>query len=199
MSSSESGSASAGGKKTLKGYQWKPWKVVCVAVAALFLVAGVALALTSSGGGGGQDGAQVGPIGGAVGASGPVKGLGSGTSTTLPGGIQIGFEDDPSSSDAWSPALLRGGISFFLAFCLAFALRAFLRLGAIFIGLWALSLFVLSYVGWVDVHWDVIDEHFMGWTHSVGEQFQSFQKFITGSLPSATLAGLGLLAGFKRK
>ena len=84
-------------------------------------------------------------------------------------------------------------------FIVAFALRAFLRIGAVFVGIWALSIFVLAYLGWVEVHWDQIDAAFKGVTSNIGEQFQSFQTFVTGSLPSTGLAVAGLLAGFKWK
>jgi uncharacterized membrane protein (Fun14 family) len=152
---------------------------------------------------GGESGGE-GAVATTDGVTGPGSGAkGFGGTANTPGGGSVTVEfDDPETKEkagTFSPALLRGGVSFFVAFCLAFALRAFLRIGAIFVGIWALSLFVLSYAGWVEVRWDLIDTAFKNMTTNIGEQFQSFQTFVTGSLPSTGLAVAGLLAGFKWK
>ena len=52
---------------------------------------------------------------------------------------------------------------------------------------------------WIDVRWDVMDTAFQGMAAGLGDQFQSAQAFITGSLPSAGMASLGLYTGFRRK
>ena len=86
----------------------------------------------------------------------------------------------------------------FAAFALAFALRSFLRLALVLAGLWVGSLLLLSSAGWIEVHWETIDAAFTGWTGTLGAQFRSLTAFVTGSLPSAGLGGLGLLAGFRK-
>jgi uncharacterized membrane protein (Fun14 family) len=189
----------------MKDYIWKPWKIGAVAVAALVLVAGGAMALfgggdpvpievsesTLSGSTGGA-----GEIPGAKGfsGSGGVSG-GVGESTAEPA---TEVTPEASATDLLSPALVRGGISFFAAFALAFALRSFLKLFVIFAGVWVASLFFLASMGWIEVHWTIIDDQFVGWTHTLGAQFESMSSFVTGSLPSAGLAGLGLVAGLKK-
>ena len=182
----------------MKDYVWKPWKIAAVAVAALLVVGGGALALF-----GGDDAAPVesfrsesvggaGTIPGAKGFSGS-----GGVSTTT---IETAAETAPEepAGNLLSPALVRGGISFFAAFAVAFALRSFLKIFIIFAGVWAASLFFLASIGWVEVHWSIIDDSFVGLTRTLGAQFESISSFITGSLPSAGLAGLGLVAGLKK-
>lgn len=183
----------------MKDYIWKPWKIAAVAVAALLLVGGGALALFGS-----SDPTptvnrsatdSVGEAGTVPGAKGFAGSGGVSTST-----IETTAEspsDEPGES-LLSPALVRGGISFFAAFAVAFALRSFLKIFIIFAGIWAASLFFLSSIGWVEVHWTIIDDSFVGFTKTLGAQFESISSFITGSLPSAGLAGLGLVAGLKK-
>ncbi|MHC5066723.1 MAG: FUN14 domain-containing protein, partial [Planctomycetota bacterium] len=118
--------------------------------------------------------------------------------TTAPTSGGSGSAESSDSDGAWSPALIRGGISFFAAFCLAFAFRTFLRLALVFIGIWAASLFFLDHLGWIEVHWTVIDQAFRDMTANIGRQFESVRTLVTGSLPSAGLAGLGLFTGFKK-
>ena len=189
----------------MKDYTWKPWKIGAVAVAALLLVTGGALALF---GGGDASPAEVtestgtGPVGGAgeiPGARGFSGSGGVSTSTVEPGAEPAAeAASDSSATDLLSPALVRGGISFFAAFAVAFALRSFLKLFVIFAGIWVASLFFLASIGRVEVHWTVIDDRFVIWTQTLGAQFESISSFITGSLPSAGLAGLGLVAGLKK-
>ena len=65
-------------------------------------------------------------------------------------------------------------------------------------GIQLIALFGLSAVDWVEVRWDGMASAWDGFAANVGTQFESIRAFITGSLPQATLAGLGLFAGFKR-
>jgi uncharacterized membrane protein (Fun14 family) len=190
----------------MKDYIWKPWKIGAVAVAALVLVAGGAMALF---GGGDPVPTEVSEstLSGSTGGAGEIPGAkgfsgsGGGSGSSSPGETAEPAADLPpegSATDLLSPALVRGGISFFAAFALAFALRSFLKLFVIFAGVWVASLFFLASMGWIEVHWTIIDDQFVGWTHTLGAQFKSMSSFVTGSLPSAGLAGLGLVAGLKK-
>jgi uncharacterized membrane protein (Fun14 family) len=177
------------------GYQWHPWKIGAVIFAGVLILAGGAFALFA-------DEPEKAEISTRSGAASELPGTrsfapgssGGTTSTDVPADAVSDGEGD----DIWSPALLRGGISFFAAFVLAFALRSFLRLAMIFAGVWVASLFLLASLGWIEVHWTVIDDQFVGWTQTLGAQFQSLAGFVTGSLPKAGMAGLGLVAGFKK-
>jgi uncharacterized membrane protein (Fun14 family) len=186
-------------------FEWTRLRVITFAVAGILILGGVALGLFG-GGGADTDALPTGPTGtGDPGLSGNslLPGSGPGTSPSPETGETGETGETPSSVEdsetAWSPALIKGGISFFAAFALAFAFRSFLKLALIVLGLWFAVLFYLSWLGWIEVHWDVIDAAFTGWTATLGDQFQSVQAFITGSLPSAGMAGLGLYTGFRRK
>lgn len=101
--------------------------------------------------------------------------------------------------DVLAPAALQGGFSFFAAFAVGYALRAFLKLSLIYIGLVFLTMSVLAWIGWIEIRWNVPEEQFASLTETVKSQFESFRAFISGSLPSAGMAGLGLFAGLKKR
>jgi uncharacterized membrane protein (Fun14 family) len=106
---------------------------------------------------------------------------------------------DPDLLEEWSPAFLKGGLGFFVAFILGFALQAFARLFALFLGLFILAILGLSSIGWITVEWEVAQEQFMTFPAVLSQQFSGFESFLQGSLPSVGMAGLGLFAGLKKK
>lgn len=111
-------------------------------------------------------------------------------------------EPQPAESeraiDAWSPVMFRWGFSFFVGFCIAYALRTFFKVSAVAIGLVLLVLFGLSYAGVVRVDWTAMQGHYDSLTHHLAGQWSSLRGFVTGSLPSSAMATLGLVVGFKR-
>ena len=189
-------------------FEWTRWKIVTFSLAGLLIAVGVITAFAGTG---------ASPSADTLTASGPVGAVpaGPGANRLLPGSVPSGPTEPGETTEpggsavpppaegetgvTWSPALLRGGISFFAAFALAFAFRSFLKIALILVGIWAGAMFYFSYLGWIEVHWDVIDAAFNAMTANVGEQFKSVQTFITGSLPSAGMGGLGLYTGFRRK
>jgi uncharacterized membrane protein (Fun14 family) len=167
-------------------YQLKPWKIALFSFAGLLLVAGVVLTLTNKHGsqkqsGGGGGGVMVSNF------DGTTTHTGGGDTTAEEGGID------------WANALTKGGISFFAAFCLAYAFRSFLKLALIFIGVLVAVMFLFTYFGWVEVHWDLIDSQFKVGAGKLKDQLTSIEGFVSGSLPSASLASLGLFTGFKKR
>lgn len=119
-------------------------------------------------------------------------------SNVLPDGQPGPGSSTSLAETPWSEAIFRYGFSFFLGFACGYAVRSFLRLALFFVGVVALSLFALDYAGFVTVEWDAMDQAFSGLLTRIQEQAQGFRSFITGSLPSAGLAGFGLLAGFRK-
>ena len=99
----------------------------------------------------------------------------------------------------WSPALVKGGLSFFVGFCLGCLLRVFFKISAVIIALVLLSIFGLSYAGIIDMDWTVLEGHYETVAAKIGQEFSQFKTFITGTLPSAGLASLGVFTGVKRK
>jgi len=116
-------------------------------------------------------------------------------------GTSSGSPAQSTESDAagdWSPFFIKGGFGFFVGFCIGYALRAFFKISAVAMGVFLLALFGLSYAGVVDVDWATIESYFESFVARLREEGQGFKSFITGSLPSAGLASLGLVAGFRR-
>ena len=100
---------------------------------------------------------------------------------------------------AWSGPMLRGGFGMLVGFLIGFAVRAFIRLASVIAGVYLLSLTVLSYFGWITVHWGVIEAQVVPALGSLGAELHSFKTFLAGSLPTAGLAGVGLATGLKQK
>ena len=49
------------------------------------------------------------------------------------------------------------------------------------------------------MNWLLMEKQFDHWTGRIGEEFTAFKNFITGSLPSVGMGGLGLFTGFRRR
>ncbi len=107
--------------------------------------------------------------------------------------------EDPSSASKWSPSLIKGGFSFFAAFCLGLALRTFAKLSLFVFGVVFLILSGLSYGGYIEVHWERIGAQFDSLAATFRNGFGDFKSFLQGSLPSTAMAGVGFLAGVRKK
>lgn len=107
-------------------------------------------------------------------------------------------EESMTAASTWSPFFVKGGFSFFLAFCMGYALRTFFKISAIFIGLLGLSLFGLAKLGVIEPDWTAMEGWFDTLMSHAKADFVSFKDFIAGSLPSAGFASLGLFTGFKK-
>lgn len=186
------------------GYQFSKWKIGLLSFASVLVVSGLVVRLfaeptpepTTHMVGTAKSGSTEIPAD----DSSPVTTFaptGTGQGVYVPGSRQI--SPAPESTDPWSPALLRGGFGFFLGFCVGYAVRMFIRLAAIFIGLNFLAIAIFAYWGWIDVRWDLMESQFSTWTTGLSEEFESFRAFIAGSLPSTVLSGAGLFTGLKRK
>ena len=74
-------------------------------------------------------------------------------------------------------------------------LRAAIKVAAIAVGFFIVMLFLLEYGDFVSVNWQAIDSSWSDFWSSVGDEWGDFQTFLTGRLPSAALAGVGLYVG----
>ena len=117
------------------------------------------------------------------------------------GGTALDADGNPIAAETpadMSPAFLKLGCSFFAAFAAGLAMRSFLRLALIFVGLQVLALVGLSQLEWVTVNWEAMSGAFDQLVAKVQKEAGSLQTLLTGSLPQAGLATLGLYAGLKR-
>ncbi|MEM6675311.1 MAG: FUN14 domain-containing protein [Planctomycetota bacterium] len=119
----------------------------------------------------------------------------------MPGGEKGSGEaaEAPSSLSPWAPLAAKGGLSFFLAFCIGYALRAALKVTMLVIGVGALAFFGLQYVGVIEsIDWSRASEYWDDVSAKLGDQVEGFAGFVKGSLPSTASGAVGLVAGFKR-
>lgn len=99
----------------------------------------------------------------------------------------------------WAPLLAKGGLSFFLAFCVGYALRAALKILLLAVGLASLSILGLQYAELVgEIQWERLGEFWRVGVAAARDQVDGLQAFITASLPSAASGTLGMFTGFRR-
>lgn len=167
------------------------WKKLLLIGAGALVVLGLALLPFD----GGAATTATGADGGAppAGAASLVGGGGPGGTTGEPGDA-----GESAGAGNLSPAFLRLGFGFFVGFAIGYALRSFLKLVLVFVGIQLIALFGLSYVEWVTVNWAAMNAFFDGFVERVQQEAGAFQTFVTGSLPTAGLASLGLYTGFRR-
>ena len=102
--------------------------------------------------------------------------------------------------EKWSPALVKGGLSFFLGFALGYVFRTFFKLSALVVGMIFLGVFGLAQIGFIEgFNWDILEQWYGKVVARVSEEAQELKSFVAGSVPSAGMAGLGMFTGFKKK
>ena len=160
------------------------WKKVAFTVALILGLSGLALTRSHE--------SAVQPAG-----QGGASGLDVNASSFSAGGSGAGVTAEEES--LWAPLFMKGGLSFAVAFAAGFALRTFMKLTMLMFGVVALAIFGLQKAGIVgEIDWSAAEAHWDTLTANVGQQFESFKTFVTGSLPSAGAGTVGLISGFRR-
>jgi uncharacterized membrane protein (Fun14 family) len=98
-----------------------------------------------------------------------------------------------------SPFMVKGGFGLFVGFAIGFAIRAFLRLAVVIIGFYLLVLSMMAYVGWIEIHWTLMEDQFTGLLGHLSSQFESFRAFLTGAIPASGLTATGFVVGLRRR
>ncbi|HLQ36431.1 MAG TPA: FUN14 domain-containing protein [Planctomycetota bacterium] len=162
------------------------WKQLLLASAVLCLAGGGVMWLLPGGGGGSS-------------GTGPTEhGTGALPSTLLPGEHPPPGQPSAAQGEPAAQGVFRLGFSFLTGFCVGSFVRAMLKLVALVLGALLLLLLLLGYAGLIEVHWQAIDTLWQRFWSNVGAEWGDFQRFMTGSLPAAGLAALGLFAGLKK-
>jgi uncharacterized membrane protein (Fun14 family) len=165
------------------------WKKVLLALSVALMVAGGGIQLYAWLTG--EDVAEVeGAVPGALAPSGFAP-----TGDAEPGS---GGGAGRSGAAEWSPTVFRLGFSFFVGFAIAYALRTFIKVSIVAIGLLLLLFFALQYAGLIEVRWDAIGAHYDSITAWLAGQTGSMKAFIQGYLPSAGSGAAGMALGFKK-
>ncbi len=165
------------------------WKKILIGVATTFLVIGGCLQAFGSTG----EVPQV--VTGGTGASPNALVGGAGQ----PGPVQAGTATTESGTKGWAPFFFKGGFSFLVAFMVGFATRVWLKVAALILGSFCLGVLVLSYKEVLSVDWNTLASWWDSIAQRVASEAEDFKTFVTGSLPQAGMALLGLVAGFKRR
>ncbi len=129
------------------------------------------------------------------------------SSTSAPGvsgfaepapGVGTGGGQVVCAPRAW-PATCRLGVSYLGGFFLGWALRRFLKATLLLSGA-AIALIALGKkLGWLDLDWASVENHVRTSLAWIQGEAGSIKQFLTGYLPSAGAAGLGVFFGFRRK
>ncbi len=132
-----------------------------------------------------------------AGGTGLVQPNGFGAGTLV--GVGTSGSEEAEGKTLWAPLLAKGGLSFFVAFCIGYALRTFLKGTMLVVGVVALAVFGLQKAGLIgEINWAKAQGYWDDLTANIGEQFESLKTFVSGSLPSAATGSAGLFAGFRR-
>jgi len=107
-------------------------------------------------------------------------------------------QPDTQPATPWSPLFLKGGLSIFVGLCVGHALRAFMKLSMIALGVAFIVMLGLQYSGLLEIDWEAASGFYDQLSTRVAGELASLRSFIAGSLPSAGLGSVGLIAGFKR-
>jgi uncharacterized membrane protein (Fun14 family) len=99
----------------------------------------------------------------------------------------------------WWPALGRLGLGFFAGFCVAYTLKAFVKLTVILAGLALVGLIALQQTGAITVDWAVVESWLADGWEVIQHQFASLQSFVTGLIPTSTSAVAGAAIGVIKK
>lgn len=172
-----------------------PWQVVTVVVSVVIAVAGAGLMAYQATAG---DPAPA--------ATEPATGDTPTASGFAP--IEHQPDDEPAAEsesetdrviDSASGAVFRLGFGFFAGFAIGYAMRTFVKITLVVVGVALLGLFGLQYAGLVDVDWEKISGGFQSFGSWATAQTKDFANFITGYLPSASAGLAGAFVGFRRK
>jgi uncharacterized membrane protein (Fun14 family) len=157
------------------------WKKLAFMAALLLGLAGLALTRTAN---------DTQPAPGGTGTD-------VGAASLTAGGTQVGEAQE--EVNLWAPLAMKGGLAFAVAFAIGFALRTFMTLTMVVLGVVALAIFGLQKAGIVsEIDWTIAQGHWDKLTANIGQQVESFKSFVSGSLPSAGAGTVGLISGFRR-
>jgi len=173
------------------------WKKALLAVACALMIVGLGLEGFAYVRGPSEPKEQASPGGGGVSHPG-VKGFAPSPSEGSPSAQPDESAQLAENIEDWYPAIFRLGFSFFVGFCIAYALRVFFKVSIFVIGVFLLGLFGLQYAGVVQVDWSAMEAHYNSTASWLAGQVGSFRDFITGYLPSASSGVAGMVIGFKK-
>jgi len=94
-----------------------------------------------------------------------------------------------------SPALFRFGLSYMAGFFLGYGLRRFLKVTIVLSLIAAGAVFLMRKAGWIELDWSSLETHLTDSFAWLRGQVEALKVFITGYVPSAAAAGVGIVLG----
>ncbi len=98
-----------------------------------------------------------------------------------------------------SPATFRLGVSYLGGFFLGWALRRFIKATLLLSGAAILLIGLGKKLGWIELDWASIESHVRDSLAWLQGEAGAVKQFVTGCLPSAGAAAIGVFLGFRRK
>ncbi len=117
--------------------------------------------------------------------------------------IEVAGEADTEETESkvWSGVsgfLMKCGLSFLIAFLVAYLMRKAIKVGIIVLLTVTGGLFALNALGVLDLPFETWSDDLKALADSLEGKGGQFLEFIKGSLPSGVTSGAGLFAGFRR-
>jgi uncharacterized membrane protein (Fun14 family) len=104
-----------------------------------------------------------------------------------------------TAAEKAAPILTESGVMFFLGFCIGAAIRAVAKMVTVVVGLVMLAVLGLQYIGVIPpVDWGALGGFFQSVAVLVQEGASRMQDVLAHTLPSGTMAGLGVATGLKK-
>jgi uncharacterized membrane protein (Fun14 family) len=102
-------------------------------------------------------------------------------------------------ADFSSPAVAGVGGSYLGGYFCGWAFRRFLRMATLIAGGLLTCIAVLKSTGWIDLDWTAVEAHISHGIAAIHQGADGLRQILSGYLPSAGAAAIGLFFGFRRK
>jgi uncharacterized membrane protein (Fun14 family) len=102
-------------------------------------------------------------------------------------------------ADYSSPVFAQFGGSYIGGFFIGWAFRRFLKMAAMTAGVVLAGIASLKGTGWIDLDWTTVESHVQQSFTAIQRGAQGLRQFLSGVLPSAGAAAVGMFFGFRRK
>jgi uncharacterized membrane protein (Fun14 family) len=109
------------------------------------------------------------------------------------------IQPPPAGSEPTSPATFRFGVSYLGGFFLGWSLRRFIKWTLLLGGAVILVIGLGRKLGWFDLDWASIEGQVRSSLTWLQGEAGAAKQFLTGYLPSAGAAAIGIFLGFRRK
>lgn len=102
-------------------------------------------------------------------------------------------------ADFSSPAVAGIGGSYLGGYFCGWAFRRFLRMATLIAGGLLTCIAVLKSTGWIDLDWTAVETQVSHGIAAIHQGAEGLRQILSGYLPSAGAAAVGLFFGFRRK